>query len=66
MNKNYVEFPNTKRDKTKIKSKINLIYDSKMKFDVIGREIRRKIQILTQDSAQNDPIDCQIRGFFIM
>ena len=40
--KNYVEFLDVKREKTEIKSKINLIYDSKIKSDVIGREIRRK------------------------
>ena len=31
----------------KIKSKINLIYDSKMKSDVIRRDITRKTQIIT-------------------
>ena len=54
---NHVEFPNAKREKTKIKSKINLVYNSKMKSDVIRREIRRKTQILTRDSTHNDLID---------
>ena len=49
--------------KTKIISKIYIIYDSKLKANVIGREIRRKTQILTQDSSQNDPIDRWIKGF---
>ena len=44
---NQVEFPNAKREKFVIKDKINLIYNSKMKSDVIGRKIRRKTQILT-------------------
>ena len=40
--KNEVEFLNVKREKTKIKSKIDLIYNSKLKYDNIRREIRRK------------------------
>ena len=51
-----------KREKTKIKSKIRLIYDLKLKYDVIEREIRRKTRLLTQNRAQNDPIDHQIKG----
>ena len=39
---NYIGFLNAKREKTKIKFKINLIYDSKLKFDGIGIEIKRK------------------------
>ena len=61
--KNYVEFPNAKREKTEIKSTINLFYDSKLKSDVIRRDIRRKTLILTQDSARNDPIDHRIKSF---
>ena len=38
---NHVNFFNTMREKTKIKSKINLIYDSKLKSDAIGRNIGR-------------------------
>ena len=45
--KNYVEFLNANKEKTKIKSKIRLIYDSKLKSDVLVREIRRKTLILT-------------------
>ena len=54
---------NVKRQKSKIKYKINIIYDSKMKSDIIGRKIRRKTWILTRDRAWNDPIDHQIKGF---
>ena len=39
---NEVEFFNAKREKSKIKSKINLFYDLKMKSDVIERKIRMK------------------------
>ena len=53
---------NEKREETKNKSKLQVIYYSKLKSDVIGREIRRKTQILTQSSARNDLIDCQIKG----
>ena len=49
--------------KTKIRIKINLIYDLKLKYNVIGREIRRKTQIVTRDSAQIDPIACHIKSF---
>ena len=47
--------------KTKIKIKIHLIYELKLKSCVIGRDIRRKTQILTEDSAWIDPIACQIK-----
>ena len=60
---NQIEFLNVKREKSKIKSKINLIYNWKMKSDVIERNIGKKTRILTRDSAQNDPIDCRIKGF---
>ena len=46
--KNYVENPNVKREKTKIISKINLIYNSKSKDNDIRRKIRRKAQILPE------------------
>ena len=39
---------------------MNLIYNSKLKYDDIGRESRKKIWILTWDSAR---IDCRIKGF---
>ena len=61
-NKYEIEFFNVKREKTKIKSKIWLIYDSKLKFDVIGRDIRRKTQILTWNSTRNDPINHMLKG----
>ena len=44
-------FQTRRERKTKIKIEINLIYDLKLKFNVIRRGIRRKKQILTQDSA---------------
>ena len=43
----YGEFSNSKREKTKIKYKIQLIYDSKLKYDVIGRKIREKDEYKT-------------------
>ena len=42
---NHVEFLNTMREKTKIKSKVNLIYDSKLKSDVIGINIKRNPRV---------------------
>ena len=51
-----------KREKTENKSKVRLIYNLKLKYDVIGRDIRRKTRILTLNSARNDPIDRQIKG----
>ena len=45
------------------KIEINLIYDSKLKSNVIGRQIMRKTQTLTQDSARIDPIAHRIKGF---
>ena len=54
---------NATREKPKIISKINQIYDSKMKFDIIGREIRSKTRILTLDSTQNDPTYRRIKSF---
>ena len=51
------------REKTKIKYKIKLFYDSKLKYNVIERKARRKTRILTRDSARIDPIDCRIKGF---
>ena len=49
--------------KTEIKSKINLIYDSKLKDNDTRQNIRMKKIILTQISAPIDLIDCRIRGF---
>ena len=54
---------NVKREKTKIKSKIRLIYYLKLKSDIIGRKIRRKTKILIWDSAQIDPTDGWIKSF---
>ena len=47
------------RREQKIEIEINSIYDLKLKFNVTGREIRRK----TQDSTQIDPIAFRIKGF---
>ena len=49
--------------KIKIKSKLNLIYNSKLKSDFIGRDTSSKTRILTQDSTRNDPMDHRIKGF---
>ena len=51
-----------RREKTKNKSKIRQMYDSKLKSDVIGREIRMKTHNLTRIHAQNDSIDHRIKG----
>ena len=61
--KSLVEFFNAKREKTKIKSKANLISNSKMKSNVKARVIRRKTRILTQDIARNDAIDSRSKAF---
>ena len=52
-----------RREKTKNKFKIILIYNSKLKDNDIGRKIRRKTHNLTQSHARNDPIDHRIEGF---
>ena len=52
-----------RREKTKIKSKINLIHYLKLKFNVTRRKIRRKTHNLTQSYARNDSIDHRIKGF---
>ena len=52
-----------KERETKIKSKIWLIYNSKLKSNDIGREIKRKTRILTQDSAQIDLIVQRTKGY---
>ena len=58
-----MENPNVMREKIEIIFKINLIYDLKLKSNVIRRNIKRKIWMLTWYSTRNDPIDCQIKGF---
>ena len=52
-----------KREKSEIKSKINLIYESKLQSNDTGWKIRRKTHNLTQDSTWNDPIDREIKTF---
>ena len=53
--------------KTKIKYKINLIYNSKLKSNDTWRNIGRKTRNLTQSWARNDPIQGfwfrRIQGF---
>ena len=53
----------TKREKSEIKYKINLIYDSKLQSNDTGQKIRRKTHNLTPESARHDPIDHRIIGF---
>ena len=48
---------------SEIKHKIDVIYDSKLKFNDPGRKIRRKTHNLTRDSDRNDPIDRWIKCF---
>ena len=43
MSKIYVAFINAKREKNEIKSKIRLIYNSKLKYDVIGRDLEENM-----------------------
>ena len=49
--------------KTKTESKINLIYDLKLKSNATGRKIRWKTRNLTQSRTWNDPINRRIKGF---
>ena len=63
MEKSTGEFGRNFRMWRKQKIKIKLIYDLKLKYNDIGRNIRRKTQILTRDSAQINPINRQIKGF---
>ena len=49
--------------KTKIKLKLNLIYDSKNKSNAKWWKIKMKTGNLTQSHAQNDPINRRIHGF---
>ena len=44
-------------------SKIPLIYDSKLKSNDTQKKIKRKKHSLTQNYAQNDPTNLQIKGF---
>ena len=53
-----------RREKTEITSKINLIYDLKLKDNDTRQKIRMKTHNVTQSRAQIDPIDRQIKGFF--
>ena len=43
--------------------KIKLIYASKLKEYVIGKNIRKKTHNLTQNHVCNDPINIQIKAF---
>ena len=52
-----------KREKTKIKSNIILIYDSKLKYNDIGLRITMKTHNLNRSRARIDPIDRWIKGF---
>ena len=52
-----------KRDKTEIKYKSNLIYDSKLKDNDTRLKMKKKTYNVTQIHTRNDPIDCQIKGF---
>ena len=45
------------------KPKIDLIYNSKLKSNVIGRKIRTKTRFVTQDSARIDLIVRRSKGF---
>ena len=45
------------REKTKNKSKIQLLYNSKLKSNIIGKKIREKTYNLTYNRARNDLID---------
>ena len=55
----------TKREKFEVKSKLILIYDSKLQSNDRREKIRRKIHNLSRDSIENDPIDGRIKGFLL-
>ena len=63
MSKNKIEIRITKREKTEIKNEIDKIYDSKLKYNVVGRKIRMKTQFLSQDNTIIDSISLHIKGF---
>ena len=44
--------------------KIKPIYASKVKSNVIGWEIKKKTHNLTQNCAENDPINGHIKAFY--
>ena len=52
-----------RREKIKNKSKINLIYNSKLIDNDTGWKIKRKTYNLIWSPARNDPIDYQIKDF---
>ena len=54
---------NANREKFEIKSKINIIYDSKLQSNDARQKIKRKTHNLTRDSDRNDPIERRIKGF---
>ena len=58
-----IEFDRENDWKTEIKTKLNLIYDSKYKSNAKWWKIRMKIHNLTQSRTQNDPINPRIHGF---
>ena len=52
-----------KKEKVNKLSKYHIIYPSKLNSNVIGPGITRKTCNLTQNRAQNDPLNCQIKAF---
>ena len=51
------------RNSIEIKTKLNLIYDSKYKINNKWRKIKMKTRNLTQSSPRNDPINLRIHNF---
>ena len=52
-----------KREKIVKVHKIQLIYYSKLKYNIIGRKISKKTRNLTQNRARNDPIHWRVKAF---
>ena len=52
-----------KRERMTNPTKINLIYELKLKCNAIGQRIKRKKRNLTQNFSQKDPINHQIKAF---
>ena len=52
-----------KREKMTKIHKINLIYASKLKYNVTRQKIRKKTYYLTQNCTRNDPLYHRIKAF---
>ena len=64
MSKNKIENRIAKREKTIIKIEIDLIYDLKLKSNVIGIKIRTKTWFLTQDRLELIQFLAESKAFY--